>query len=84
LLQGKSQSLLYKNVPDLHGDSLVTGFAAAEAAAAFDRARRLADRTTDASERYAASYGQWIGSFVRGELRVAKEAEEPNRSIRPD
>ena len=52
------------------------GYAAEETKAAFAQAAELAARTQNAPERYAAYYGQWIGSVGRGELRVAREIAE--------
>ena len=52
------------------------GYAAEETKAAFAQAAELAARTQTAPERYAAYYGQWMGSVGRGELRAARATAE--------
>ena len=52
------------------------GYAAEETAAAFARARELADGAEGAAERFVASYAQWVRSFLRGELRQARAIAE--------
>ena len=52
------------------------GYAVAETRSAFDRVQELASRAADAPERYAAYYGQWVGSYTRGALRLAHETTE--------
>ena len=54
----------------------VRGFAAPETAAAFERARQLADGDLNSAERYSAIYGLWAGSYVRGELAPMRELSE--------
>jgi tetratricopeptide (TPR) repeat protein len=49
------------------------GFIAPETTAAFARARELAAGVEDASERFTAYYGLWVGSMIRGELTPARE-----------
>jgi predicted ATPase len=44
------------------------GGGALETTEAFARARESASRDEDAPERFAADYGLWVGSYVRGEL----------------
>jgi predicted ATPase len=44
------------------------GFASDEAKAAYTRARELSPITDISDERFATLYGQWVVSFVRGEL----------------
>jgi hypothetical protein len=44
--------------------------------AAFGHAAELAARTRNAPERYAAYYGQWMGSVGRGDLRAARGMAE--------
>jgi class 3 adenylate cyclase/predicted ATPase len=53
-----------------YGNALIAarGYGAPETTAAFARARESAASDKDASERLAADYGLWVGSFVRGEL----------------
>ena len=53
-----------------YGNALIAarGYGAPETTAAFARAREAAASDKDASERLAADYGLWVGSFVRGEL----------------
>jgi predicted ATPase len=53
--------------------TLLRGFASEESKAAFARARELATGIDNAAERFAAYYGQWIGSIIRGETRMARE-----------
>jgi predicted ATPase len=52
------------------------GFAAEETRAAFARARELAGQKEDSAARFAAYYGQCIGSFLRGEFPLAQETAE--------
>jgi class 3 adenylate cyclase/predicted ATPase len=52
------------------------GFASDESQTAFARARTLAAGVGDASERFDAYYGLWIGSLARGELSVAQDTAE--------
>ena len=49
------------------------GYAAPETSAAFARARELAATIGDATERFWTYYGQWAGSFMRGEYQSARE-----------
>ena len=55
------------------------GLASDEAKAAFAGAQPLAEGAGDIEERFATFYGLWITSFVRGELRMAREAAETIR-----
>jgi predicted ATPase len=52
-----------------YGQALIAsrGHGALETTAAFARAEALATGSEDAAERFAARYGMWTGSFVRGE-----------------
>jgi predicted ATPase len=52
------------------------GFAAEESKTAFVGARALAAGVGDASERFDAYYGLFIGSMMRGELTLAQETAE--------
>jgi predicted ATPase len=60
------------------GNALIwaKGHQAAETSAAFARARELVSRVEDASERFSAYYGLWIGHLVRGEPGPAREMAE--------
>jgi tetratricopeptide (TPR) repeat protein len=49
------------------------GYAAPETAAAFARAQELAANINNAIERFATYYGQWAGSYMRGEYALARE-----------
>jgi class 3 adenylate cyclase/predicted ATPase len=60
---------------------------APETSAAFARARELASREEDASERFAAYWGLWNGHFGRGEPGPAREIVElflRETTARPD
>jgi predicted ATPase len=52
------------------------GFASDESKTAFARARTLAAGVGDASERFDAYYGLFVGSLMRGELSLARETAE--------
>ena len=52
------------------------GYQALETSAAFARARELASRLKDASERFSAFYGLWAGHLTRGEPAPAREMAE--------
>src|SRR5262249_6943129 len=60
------------------GNALIwaKGYTASETSAAFARARELASREEDASERFSAYYGLWIGHFARGEPASLREMAE--------
>ena len=49
------------------------GYAAPETAAAFARARELAETVGATGDHRAIAYGEWRGCFVRGELRAMRE-----------
>jgi len=71
------------------GNALIwaKGHHAAETTAAFARARELASRVEDASERFSAYYGLWIGHFVRGEAAPMREMAQlflREATARPD
>jgi class 3 adenylate cyclase len=52
------------------------GYASNESKTAFARARTLAAGAGDASERFDAYYGLFVGSLLRGELSLALETAE--------
>jgi predicted ATPase len=52
------------------------GYQAPETSAAFARARELASREEDASERFSAYYGLWIGHYNRCEPAPMREIVE--------
>ena len=52
------------------------GYASDESKTAFARARTLAAGAGDASERFDAYYGLFVGSLMRGELSLARETAE--------
>ncbi|MBV8797766.1 MAG: hypothetical protein JO136_22750, partial [Hyphomicrobiales bacterium] len=52
------------------------GFASDESKTAFARARMLAAGAGDASERFDAYYGLYVGSVARGEVGLARETAE--------
>src|SRR5690349_13684468 len=54
----------------------VKGYQAPETSAAFARARELASREEDASERFSAYYGLWVGHITRGEHALQHEIAE--------
>jgi predicted ATPase len=63
------------------------GYAAPETTAAFARARELASRQEDASERFSAYYGLWLGNLNRCEPAPMREMAElflREATARPD
>ena len=60
------------------GNALIwaKGYHAPETSAAFARARELASRVEDASERFSAYYGLWVGHLTRGEPAPMREMAE--------
>jgi predicted ATPase len=52
------------------------GYASDESKTAFARARTLAAGVSDASERFDAYYGLFVGSITRGELSSARETAD--------
>jgi predicted ATPase len=60
------------------GNALIwaKGYQAPEASAAFVRARELASREEDASERFSAFYGLWVGHLHRSEPAPMREMAE--------
>jgi predicted ATPase len=71
------------------GNALIwaKGYTAPETRAAFARARELASREEDASERFSAYYGLWVGHFIRGEPAPMREIAElflREATARPD
>jgi DNA-binding winged helix-turn-helix (wHTH) protein/predicted ATPase len=63
------------------------GFMAPETSAAFARARELASLAEDASERFSAYYGLWVGHLTRGEPAPAREMAQlflREATARPD
>jgi predicted ATPase len=71
------------------GNALIwaKGYQAPETSAAFARAREFASRVEDASERFSAYYGLWIGHFTRSEPAPMREMVElflHEATARPD
>jgi predicted ATPase len=71
------------------GNALIwaKGYQAPETSAAFARARELASREEDASERFSAYYGLWTGHRNRGEPAPMREMAElllREATARPD
>jgi class 3 adenylate cyclase/predicted ATPase len=74
------------------GNALIwaKGYPAPETRAAFARARELASRAQDASDRFSAYHGLWTGHFFRGEHAPMREMAElflreaTTRSDRPE
>jgi len=71
------------------GNALIwtKGFHAPETTAAFARARELASREEDASERFSAYFGLWAGHLNRGEPAPMREMAElflREAAARPD
>jgi len=63
------------------------GYAAPETSAAYARARELANREEDASERFSAHSGLWVGHLNRGEPAPMREMAElllREATARPD
>jgi len=63
------------------------GFQAPETSAAFARARELASRVKDPSERFSAYWGLWNGHVTRGERALTREIAElflRETTARPD
>jgi len=88
LLSALSESDAVKSAAALHqrrvhlqislGNALIwaKGYQAPETSAAFARARELASREEDASERFSAYYGLWTGHVTRGEPAPMREMAE--------
>jgi hypothetical protein len=57
------------------GNALIwaKGYQAPETSAAFERARELASRVEDLSERFSAYYGLWVGHLTRRESAPMRE-----------
>src|SRR5262249_36022444 len=71
------------------GNALIwaKGYHAPETTAAFARARELASRVEDASERFSAYYGLWVGHLTRCEPEPMREMAElflREATARPD
>jgi adenylate cyclase len=71
------------------GNALIwaKGHQAPETIAAFARARELASRVEDPSQRFSAYYGLWVGHFNRGEPAPMREMAElflSEATARPD
>ena len=71
------------------GNALIwaKGHQASETSAAFARARELANRVEDASERFSAYYGLWVGHLGRCEPAPMREMAElflREATARPD
>src|SRR5204862_8264667 len=63
------------------------GYHVPETSAAFARARELASRVEDASERFSAYYGLWVGHYNRSEPTPMREMAElflREATARPD
>ena len=60
------------------GNALIwaKGYTAPETSAAFARVRELASRVEDASERFSAYFGLWVGHLTRGEPAPMREMAE--------
>jgi predicted ATPase len=60
------------------GNALIwaKGYSAPETGAAFARARELASQVEDASERFSAYFGLWVGHLTRGEPEPMREMAE--------
>jgi class 3 adenylate cyclase/predicted ATPase len=60
------------------GNALIwaKGYQAPETSAAFARARELASQVEDASERFSAYYGLWVGHLTRSEPAPMREMAE--------
>jgi predicted ATPase len=99
LLSALSESDAVKSAAALHqrrvhlqvslGNALIwaKGYHAPETAAAFARARELASRQEDASERLSAYYGLWVGHLTRSEPAPMREMAElflREATARPD
>jgi class 3 adenylate cyclase/predicted ATPase/ABC-type transport system involved in cytochrome c biogenesis ATPase subunit len=88
LLVGLSESDAVKSAAALHqrrvhlqtslANALIwaKGQQAPETSAAFERARELASRVEDTSERFSAYFGLWVGHLNRGEPAPAREMAE--------
>ncbi len=55
------------------------GFSSEESSAVFTRAQQLAEGVNNATERFDAYYGLWLGRISRGELVLARETAETFR-----
>ena len=55
---------------------LSKGYAAEETRVAFARAVELADGAENAAERFSAYWAEWVRSFVRADLRLARTTAE--------
>ena len=72
-----------------YGNALIAtrGYGAPETSVAFARARELASSLKGAPERFAATYGLWVGSLVRSELGSMQELAQAflhDTADRPD
>lgn len=72
-----------------YGNALIAtrGYGAPETSVAFARARELASGLKGAPERFAATYGLWVGSLVRSELGSMQELAQAflhDTADRPD
>ena len=67
-----NQRLTQLHVAQANALIAARGYGAPETAEAFSKARESAVGEEGASERLAAHYGLWVGSFVRGELSTMK------------
>src|SRR4029077_20595032 len=82
---GRTRLLLQTSL----GNALLSakGYSAPETSAAFARARELANRVEDASERFSAYFGLWAGHLTRCEPAPMREMAErflSEATARPD
>ena len=82
LNDGPSHRLLSLRLQTIYGQACfhAQGLASPEATAAYARARELARRVEDPIEKYAAYYGLWAGSWIRGDLPSMREVAEASLS----
>jgi DNA-binding SARP family transcriptional activator/predicted ATPase len=75
LAGGPAQRLLRLKLHVDYGQALIAarGYGAPETAAAFARARELADAVQDDDASFSVNYGLWVGSYVRGELTSMRQ-----------
>ena len=73
-----AQRLLRLRLQTMHGNALLhaRGQTAKETAASFTRARELAAKVEDLTERASASYGVWGVAYVGADLTVMREVAE--------
>ena len=81
LTQGSAECLLRLRLQLSYGEALqaARGYGAPETAAAFDRARKLAEISQDPEAKFLAISGLWAGSWVRSELAPMRRWAEALR-----